>query len=987
MTINERLYTLLIEAVINGQREKIDLLLDAGAPVNFPPRCEYRSPLHSSIYVGDLEVVQKLLNRGASVNASNHHSETALTLAAKFEKHIIVDLLLSSEGLMNYKNLDNLTHLHIACMRNKVDVIKKLIQDRADLSTTVRKESLYWPGYTSLHFAVRFKCIETVEYLLSLGADITIKDARQLTPLHVADLLRSEQIIDLILSAHINVMSNPKNLEYLSHFHIACTRNNVEVVEFFIKIGVDLNEYVCGEHYNCDTALDLAMYYGCVDVVKLLLLNGARVRSPVRFEVNRIEDAYNSGHPELIDLLLTKDRLLRENDRIIERIPELHKSCIHNGINTIHEYFFQMPHFLNSTIWNGCTALHLAVERGDYEIIEFLVKEGADCCIKNADGKSPLHLAFEQEKMFAVRLILTNSDEIKQNTNDNYGLSHMHIACTIDIPQVIQRFIKLGFDPNSAVSINSSFWPVFTPLHFAAKFRCKEVIRILLSSGACYSAVDRHDLSAFDVSNRSIQYFSVTKDESHDIMESILSYHYNHRDNRFNDRGYSLLHLLSIDKATDLTKMTEFIDKYPQDLNKAVTLKNHIYNGFTPLHFAIIFGNRKHAELLIKKGANILARAANQDMPLHLAFESHEFFKFPFYFQDSDILKLNPVGSTGYSLFHIACGMGNIKMMQLFLQNGIEVNLSTILQSEVFYDKKPLHLVTHHDAQSGVKAIKLLLENGADVNARDSKMNTALHFMRMNATFAIIDVLVEHGADVNAINSLSETPLLSICIDGDGLNAKKVCGNVKSFLNNGADINLADEEGQTPMTIRTWKATDGWDEEIPNKFLDTANILLKHVIKLETMGFYVSQVNKNAYAQLLEHFFDDLELDEVGYAEECSKELESIKNINVDCYTTLYDILYRDLNKLAVISENQAFIQIVSANDFLVKYPIYGHMLKSQLIKGRVRRPLLQDAQRSLEYLARVSLPGVCAEEMFSYLANDDLRNLIASQKCAKDVE
>ena len=43
--------------------------------------------------------------------------------------------------------------------------------------------------------------------------------------------------------------------------------------------------------------------------------------------------------------------------------------------------------------WN--TALHLAIERNELEVVNFLLSEGADITIENGDGKTPLQLAEE----------------------------------------------------------------------------------------------------------------------------------------------------------------------------------------------------------------------------------------------------------------------------------------------------------------------------------------------------------------------------------------------------------------------------------------------------------------------------------------------------------------------------------------------------------------------------------------------------------------
>jgi ankyrin repeat protein len=91
----------------------------------------------------------------------------------------------------------------------------------------------------------------------------------------------------------------------------------------------------------------------------------------------------------------------------------------------------------------------------------------------------------------------------------------------------------------------------------------------------------------------------------------------------------------------------------------------------------------------------------------------------------------------------------------------------------------------HHAAEAGFhKVVKILLDNGADVNTKDHDGNTALHTAARKEHFEIVKILLDRSANVNEKN---------VGVGETALHMAAKTGNfqiVELLFANGAEVNL-----------------------------------------------------------------------------------------------------------------------------------------------------------------------------------------------------
>ena len=190
----------------------------------------------------------------------------------------------------------------------------------------------------------------------------------------------------------------------------------------------------------------------------------------------------------------------------------------------------------------------------------------------------------------------------------------------------------------------------------------------------------------------------------------------------------------------------------------------------TALHLAIFLGRAGTAELLLKSGADVNAKNDDGATPIDLLQVPWEMTR----------LLTRPMG---IELEQAQVEAGKAKIRKLF---GVEGTFDDA-------DTSPAQNLSEAAFTGDIAAMKQGLADGADPNAKDPQSgNTLLAAAALMGHTEIVTLLLEHGADVNARSR----------DDGTALHAAAFLGRtetVKLLLKKGADTTLQNNMGGTAI--------------------------------------------------------------------------------------------------------------------------------------------------------------------------------------------
>ena len=342
-----------------------------------------------------------------------------------------VELVLNDGLDINTPALSNRTPLLWASLSSSGEFIETLIDLGADVNAQTTYDKL-----TPLIFSTDWNNFMAVYLLLDHGADANIAAADGRTPLHKAVMKGNQNLVKLFLEK--NALVNTQNADGDSPLHTAVSNGFFDITKLLIKKGSNVNLL----NKEGRTPLFLGVKNKHEQLIKLLIENEADVNigykenSTERFKLvrgnkrGRAAWHYVLVKKHLLGLFLkrvkgglinvadfgdilrsgfgqdppegTADKILKEYEYQFQEIPEttlLHIASKQINEPEIIDLLVKSGANVNAQDAEGFTPLHMAAIHGNLKIVKKLVDLEANVTIVTTDGKNAAESAYLNEEL------------------------------------------------------------------------------------------------------------------------------------------------------------------------------------------------------------------------------------------------------------------------------------------------------------------------------------------------------------------------------------------------------------------------------------------------------------------------------------------------------------------------------------------------------------------------------------------------------------
>jgi len=420
--------TPLLWAVYKSSMETVQLLLDAGADPNISNSLDITPLMQASRY-GNADMISALLASGAGLDFAEQGLESTLMAAARSGSVDAVKVLLDAGVDPNKTEpIDKQTAIMWATVEGHLDVVRVLLDAGANpnmqarVSELTKRKNADFPsgGFAPLHWAARNGDEAMIHLLLDNGADINVKNGDTSTPMMLAIVNDRFDIAALLLG--LGADADDGSLYYITEMRDATTDwrakdgtvfradhpnelSALDLTKLLLEAGADPDKPFIGQMHNTSMCCDIKS-------IESPFYRAAKAADVAGLKMMLEHEADPNWKPATETRYVGID----EDEEIVSRTALMVAITGGKGVGVSggpNDLRYGPPPFreeglrdpkeavkllleagadVNVPGPDSVTALHIAADAGELDIVYALVAEGASLDAKNKDDKTPFEL-------------------------------------------------------------------------------------------------------------------------------------------------------------------------------------------------------------------------------------------------------------------------------------------------------------------------------------------------------------------------------------------------------------------------------------------------------------------------------------------------------------------------------------------------------------------------------------------------------------------
>uniref|UniRef100_A0A1I8GXM6 ANK_REP_REGION domain-containing protein n=1 Tax=Macrostomum lignano TaxID=282301 RepID=A0A1I8GXM6_9PLAT len=877
-------------AAQNGYDSIVRMLIDKGCDVN-RVRDTGRTALFSAIVNSHLNIVKILVEEGANFNIKDKTGTCPLACSIVCGSQEIFDYLLDEkEADCSVIDESGNDLVLIAALYKRFQMLRQLHERGLPLDAVNNKD-----GETALLSACQVRCPEMVEYLADRGAiasfnndlatvkvlakrkaQLDVPNKRGETAILVSAQKKSLPLVEYLYKKHCDINVIDKNGHTLAYY--AATTDNMEMLHALIRYSAPLD---CQDKKGNTPLMIAAMKPANLKMLQILRLEtmletqpAVSLRKQGSLDVLQYLDSIGE---ELVNITkkgktiimqaskrnqLAVLRLIKASEKAmsdLEATCDLGRTAVHyaavGGHTEAVDFLSNEMHAeTDAKDFQGNTPFMLAVQKKHKEVAEKLYDLGADVNIRNNGGENAAHLAVQAESLELLRFLDQKGCFLDQE--DKSGKTPLMLACEKKKMALINFLLARNCFPKSfskdgrqvihvacesgKAHIAKRFIDLGVPVH-AADSSGISTLMLAAQSGSSEiieALITRKQqlVEMKDIFGKSALEYAIVWDQEK-VINQLIDAGCNVDNQQKDGRTPLMLAIASTSKSADEVVQTLIEHGCSVD---AVT-----EDGFNAAHVACKYNKLQVLKVLMEKGVSIESLTKSSDSCLTLAVPKGS----------AELIGL--LVDAGLSKSHINCE--GHSAVSLGYQRGNEEVLSKLLpvsDSDVSNKYANGNTLLHLACEGGLKKLieSLLDRDPTLLEAKNSKLETPVHVASRCSKLELVDLLLQRGADINSADEMGETPLFMAISAGNFT----IC---KSILDKKPDLSLLNSEGVSAMAkayhkgktsiIRLLQAEEAplFPEKLPASFeVFRTNLLqmkFKNLNELLNAGLSIDRLEKD----------------------------------------------------------------------------------------------------------------------------------------------